>query len=110
MTDEEAAKYYDEWHHEGELEENELDNVSGGCGGSKDPDPKYHAGQTLWGGYATTRKFVRVVVRWPEFYKKGDAWRRIFLSDCVDIIRYIITTSLCKLLQEERWAIIQKRR
>ena len=48
-----------------------MDNVSGGCGGSKDPDPKYHAGQTLWVGYATTRNFVRVVVRWPEFYKKG---------------------------------------
>ena len=30
LTEEEAKKYYDEWHKEGELADNELANVSGG--------------------------------------------------------------------------------
>lgn len=40
MTEEEAAKIYNEWNKEGELADDELDNISGGCGGSKDPEPK----------------------------------------------------------------------
>ena len=32
MTEDEAAKYFSELHKEGELSDDELDNVSGGCG------------------------------------------------------------------------------
>ena len=42
MTDDEAKKYFSDLHKEGELSDDELDNVSGGCGG--DPTPKYHVG------------------------------------------------------------------
>ena len=41
LTEEEAAKYFAEWHKEGEIADEELDNVSGGCGSS---GPKYHKG------------------------------------------------------------------
>ena len=58
-----------------ELSDNELDNVSGGCGGKKDPEPKYRTGQILWVGYPSTQNFLRVEIKWPEFYVKGDGWR-----------------------------------
>ena len=31
LSEEEAAKYFTEWHKEGELSDDELDNVVGGC-------------------------------------------------------------------------------
>lgn len=37
LTEEEAAKHFAEWHKEGELSDDELNNVSGGCGGSNVP-------------------------------------------------------------------------
>lgn len=50
LTVEEAAKYFAELHKEGVLPDDELNNVSGGCGGDDDkekPQPKYHVGQML---------------------------------------------------------------
>ena len=38
LTGEEAKQYFAELHHEGELADNELDNVSGGCGDDDDYD------------------------------------------------------------------------
>ena len=75
MTEEEAKKHYAEWHKEGELSDDELDNVAGGCGGSSDPDPKYQVGQHLWVGYFTTQNYLEVVVDAPEFYTKDEGWR-----------------------------------
>lgn len=50
LTEEEAAKYFAEFHKEGELSDDELDNVSGGCGESEEappvqPEPLFHAGE-----------------------------------------------------------------
>ena len=42
MTDDEAKKYFAELNKEGELADDELDNVSGGCGG--DPHDDYPSG------------------------------------------------------------------
>ena len=50
LTEEEAKKYFAEWHKEGELSDNELDNVSGGCGDDV-PDPKYNIGESVWVNY-----------------------------------------------------------
>ena len=36
LTEDEAKKYFAEWHREGELSDEELQNVSGGCGGPKE--------------------------------------------------------------------------
>ena len=50
LAEEEAKKYFAELHKEGELSDDELNNVSGGCGGEGDdekPQPKYHVGQVL---------------------------------------------------------------
>ena len=41
MTDDEAKKYFADLHKEGELSDDELDNVSGGCGG--DPHTEHLA-------------------------------------------------------------------
>ena len=41
MTEDEANKYFADFHKEGELSDEELDNVSGGCGDDypeRDPD------------------------------------------------------------------------
>ena len=45
MTEEEAKKYFAELHKEGELADEELSNVSGGCGNSYDPhtDPNFRS-------------------------------------------------------------------
>ena len=47
LTEEEANKYFADFHKEGEIADSELDNVSGGCGGSSTPSPKYKVGQTF---------------------------------------------------------------
>ena len=79
--EEEAAKYFAEWHKEGELSDEELNNVSGGCG-SSDPAPRYQNGQFLWLGYHTTQNYLKVVVDAPEFYTEEDGWR--YLVTAVD--------------------------
>ena len=75
LTEEEAAKYFAEWHKEGELSDEELNNVSGGCGGSSDPAPRYQKGQHLWVGFFTTQNYLEVVVDAPEFYDEEGGWR-----------------------------------
>lgn len=83
LTEEEAAKYYTEWHKEGALADDELNNVSGGCGGdSSDPAPRYQNGQFLWLGYHTTHNYLKVVVDAPEFYTEEYGWR--YLVTAVD--------------------------
>ena len=54
MTAEEAAKYFAELHKTGELSDEELDNVAGGCGGEEITEPKYKEGDLVWisGGFA----------------------------------------------------------
>lgn len=77
LTEEEAAKYFAEWHKEGELSDEELDNVSGGCGDP--PAPRYQKGQHLWIGYFTTQNYLEVVVE-PEFYDEEAGWRYLVTS------------------------------
>lgn len=45
LTEDEAKKYFAERHHAGELADDELDNVAGGCGDDdkKSPDPGLEA-------------------------------------------------------------------
>ena len=54
MTAEGAAKYFAELHKTGELSDEELDNVAGGCGGEEITEPKYKEGDLVWisGGFA----------------------------------------------------------
>ena len=47
MTAEEAAKYFAELHKTGELSDEELDNVAGGCGKEEIPEPKYKIGDMV---------------------------------------------------------------
>ena len=51
LTEEEAKAYFDRLHPQtGELSDNELDNVSGGCGGGYDggrPKPRFTVGETV---------------------------------------------------------------
>ena len=44
FTAEEAAKAFAELNKTGELSDEELDNVAGGCGGEEIPEPKYKIG------------------------------------------------------------------
>ena len=54
MTAEEAAKVFAQLHKTGELSDEELDNVAGGCGGEEITEPKYKEGDLVWisGGFA----------------------------------------------------------
>ena len=54
LTAEEAAKAFAELNKSGELSDEELDNVAGGCGGEEIPEPKYKEGDLVWisGGFA----------------------------------------------------------
>ena len=51
LTEEEAKAYFDRLHPQtGELSDNELDNVLGGCGGGYDggrPKPRFTVGETV---------------------------------------------------------------
>lgn len=40
ITQEEAQDYYERLHKQGELSDQELENVTGGCGGSSKPTPQ----------------------------------------------------------------------
>lgn len=49
LTAEEAERYFADLHKTGELDDNELDNVSGGCGGGTSGDtPKYNVGDHVY--------------------------------------------------------------
>ena len=54
LTEEEAAKAFAELNKTGELSDEELDNVAGGCGGEEITEPKYKEGDLVWisGGFA----------------------------------------------------------
>ena len=54
LSAEEAAKAFEELNKNGELSEDELDNVARGCGGQDIPNPKYKEGDLVWisGGFA----------------------------------------------------------
>lgn len=47
LTAEEAVKAFAELNKTGELSDEELDNVSGGCGGEEIPEPKYKIGDMV---------------------------------------------------------------
>ena len=74
LTEEEAAKYFAELHKEGELADDELNNVSGGCGG--DPEPKYTVGtRFLLNGYYpyVITKIIGYDSGWKEYYYELEA-------------------------------------
>lgn len=54
LSAEEAEKAFAELHKSGELSDDELDNVAGGCGGEEITEPKYKEGDLVWisGGFA----------------------------------------------------------
>lgn len=54
LTAEQAKEYFATIHASGELSDEELDNVAGGCGGEEIPEPKYKEGDLVWisGGFA----------------------------------------------------------
>ena len=54
LTEEQAEKAFAELHKTGELSDEELDNVAGGCGGEEITEPKYKEGDLVWisGGFA----------------------------------------------------------
>ena len=49
LTEEEASKFFAELHKEGEIADEELVNVSGGCG-EEILEPKFHAGDIVYLG------------------------------------------------------------
>ena len=67
LTEEEAAKYFTEWHKEGELADEELDNVSGGCG--DDTEQVGSKWFEFWCPFCNTKNRITV-----NFYKNGDSY------------------------------------
>ncbi|MGN0813044.1 MAG: hypothetical protein ACI4MQ_06025 [Candidatus Coproplasma sp.] len=68
LSAEQAAKAFAELNKNGELSDEELDNVAGGCGGSSANGPKYSVGDWVtvdinYGGYRPTCKVISV---WRE--------------------------------------------
>lgn len=65
LTEEQAAKAFAELNKTGELSDEELDNVAGGCGGNAAKGPKYSVGDWVtvdinYGGYRPTCKVISV--------------------------------------------------
>ena len=85
MTDDEAKKYFADLHKEGELADDELDNVSGGGGcitGSLVEggmaDPKYHKGDVLYIPQRATTYYSRI-----EIVSDGNWCTDVYLYDTV---------------------------
>ena len=68
LTEEEGAKYFAELHREGEFADDELDNVSGGCGDDI-PEPKYSVGKQATIGFAIFR--IEEIL----YYDEHKGWR-----------------------------------
>ena len=68
LTEDEVKKYFAEWHKEGELSDDELQNVSGGCGADV-PSPKYYEGQVIFNisGCKHAHKITAVSEYDPEY-------------------------------------------
>lgn len=84
LTGEEAAKYYAELHREGEIADDELDNVAGGCGddGPSVPEPEYHGGETVYFCYEYMRYYEAIVLRTDYYNSALEDWRYwIYVKD-----------------------------
>ena len=65
LTEEEAAKAFAELNKTGELSDEELDNVSGGCGGDYEASgetPKFHVGDRLAMVHPVIGRHVSIIV------------------------------------------------
>ena len=71
LTEDEAKKYFAEWHDEGELSDDELANVSGGCG---TPNPRFSVGDRI---YYYERNGMAIGI-------KEDIWKGTIL----EVLRY----------------------
>ncbi len=65
LTEEEAKKAFEELNRTGELSDEELDNVAGGCGGNAAKGPRNNVGDWVivdvnYGGYRPTCKVISV--------------------------------------------------
>ena len=47
LTEEEAKNYFEQWHKEGEIADDELENVSGGCGDDDSNEPSFKSGDRV---------------------------------------------------------------
>ncbi len=100
LTEDEARSFISRWHRTGALSDEELNNVSGGCGGSSTPDPRYKIGQHLWLGYPSSRTYVEVVIETFEFYTEGEGWRYLVTvpkygidrNEYLETRKYVFTT------------------
>ena len=87
MTAEEADKYFAELHKEGELSDDELDNVSGGGCGWSIPDPRVKNGTHLWIRLEVYYHIKHVKVVSADHYDDDDGWCyycAVFAGNSVD--------------------------
>ena len=76
LTEEEAKKYFAELHKEGELADEELDNVSGGCGDDP-PQPKFQVNQKVYLGNRMNTANITAVKGYDQ--KQGFVYEIYFL-------------------------------
>lgn len=92
LTEEEAAKYFAELHKDGELADNELDNVSGGCGGSSKPNPKYKVGQQVLKVYTYTVDRGEIISVLDYNSQNGYLYR-VHMNDGKEFVVYLETNT-----------------
>ena len=72
LTEEQAAKAFAELNKAGELSDEELDNVSGGCGRDYEPSgetPKFHVGERLAMVHPVIGRYIEVRVTYVSSVK-----------------------------------------
>lgn len=72
LTEEEAEKAFSELHHSGELSDDELDNVSGGCGDPIPPKPKFKLGERVRINHGFEANVTQIIWRDDQFVY--DVW------------------------------------
>lgn len=67
LTEEEAEKAFADLHHSGELSDDELDNVSGGCGEPEAPKPKFQLHQRVRINHGFEANVTQIIWRYDHF-------------------------------------------
>ncbi|MGN0813938.1 MAG: hypothetical protein ACI4MH_01745 [Candidatus Coproplasma sp.] len=86
LSQEEAARYFSEFHKTGELSDDELDNVAGGCIYESGDTPKFSVGQRIALDGLIKGTILEVLPKAPDFYQFEVYWYKIQLDDSEKIL------------------------
>ncbi|MGN1095159.1 MAG: hypothetical protein ACI4QR_02090, partial [Eubacteriales bacterium] len=77
LNEQMASEYFEKLNRSGELSDDELDNVSGGCGYESGSTPLYAVGERVWvhvGKGRATARILSISDEKHDGYCRGEQW------------------------------------